>query len=141
MAALFTTPLGMRIDEGLGGTPAELSILVFGPDLAVLSNQGSRLAILRNNGAAFPPPPPPPPPIVLSVAGTNTKSRTVDLRWTGASGTNVHIYRNGIAIVSTPFHTVIRSASISIARPRPWPCREGCTAMFVRKSGSLQGVK
>jgi hypothetical protein len=28
IAALFTTPLGMRIDEGLGGTPAELSIRV-----------------------------------------------------------------------------------------------------------------
>jgi FG-GAP-like repeat len=72
------------------------------PDLAVLSNVGSRLAILRNNGAAFPPPPPPAPPIVLSVAGTNAKSRTVDLRWTGASGTNVVVDRNGIGIVSTP---------------------------------------
>jgi heavy metal efflux system protein len=30
---LFTTPLGMRIDEGLGGTPADLSVKVFGPDL------------------------------------------------------------------------------------------------------------
>lgn len=36
LAALFTTPLGMRIDEGLGGTPAELSIRVFGPDLEEL---------------------------------------------------------------------------------------------------------
>ena len=72
------------------------------PDLAVLSNVGSRLAILRNNGAAFPPPPPPAPPIVLSVAGTNAKARTVDLRWTGAGGTNVIVNRNGIAIVSTP---------------------------------------
>jgi cobalt-zinc-cadmium resistance protein CzcA len=37
VAALFTTPLGMRIDEGLGGTPAELSIRVFGPDLDELA--------------------------------------------------------------------------------------------------------
>ena len=37
ISVLFTTPLGMRIDEGLGGTPADLSVRVFGPDLAVLS--------------------------------------------------------------------------------------------------------
>jgi cobalt-zinc-cadmium resistance protein CzcA len=34
---LFTTPLGMRIDEGLGGTPADLSVRFFGPDLATLA--------------------------------------------------------------------------------------------------------
>lgn len=33
VAILFTTPLGMRIDEGLGGTPADLSVRIFGPDL------------------------------------------------------------------------------------------------------------
>jgi cobalt-zinc-cadmium resistance protein CzcA len=38
IAALFTTPLGMRIDEGLGGTPAELSIRVFGPELPELAS-------------------------------------------------------------------------------------------------------
>lgn len=32
VSALFTTPLGMRIDEGLGGTPADLSVRIFGPD-------------------------------------------------------------------------------------------------------------
>ena len=37
IAVLFTTPLGMRIDEGLGGTPADLSVRVFGPDLDVLA--------------------------------------------------------------------------------------------------------
>jgi heavy metal efflux system protein len=37
VTVLFTTPLGMRIDEGLGGTPADLSLRVFGPDLAELS--------------------------------------------------------------------------------------------------------
>jgi len=34
---LFTTPLGMRIDEGLGGTPADLSVRIFGPDLDQLA--------------------------------------------------------------------------------------------------------
>ncbi|MGC4086203.1 MAG: efflux RND transporter permease subunit [Vicinamibacterales bacterium] len=40
VAVLFTTPLGMRIDEGLGGTPADLSVKIFGPDL----NELARLA-------------------------------------------------------------------------------------------------
>jgi cobalt-zinc-cadmium resistance protein CzcA len=37
VTVLFTTPLGMRIDEGLGGTPADLSVRIFGPDLSELS--------------------------------------------------------------------------------------------------------
>ncbi len=37
IAVLFTTPLGMRIDEGLGGTPADISVRVFGPDLEELA--------------------------------------------------------------------------------------------------------
>ena len=37
VAVLFTTPLGMRIDEGLGGTPADLSVKIFGPDLDELA--------------------------------------------------------------------------------------------------------
>ncbi|MDB4956944.1 MAG: Cobalt-zinc-cadmium resistance protein CzcA [Myxococcales bacterium] len=32
VSTLFTTPLGMRIDEGLGGTPADISVRIFGPD-------------------------------------------------------------------------------------------------------------
>ncbi len=40
VSALFTTPLGMRIDEGLGGTPADLSIRIFGPDAQVLADLG-----------------------------------------------------------------------------------------------------
>jgi cobalt-zinc-cadmium resistance protein CzcA len=37
IAVLFTTPLGMRIDEGLGGTPADLAVRIFGPDLEELA--------------------------------------------------------------------------------------------------------
>ncbi|MGE0872606.1 MAG: efflux RND transporter permease subunit [Kofleriaceae bacterium] len=47
VSASFTTPLGMRIDEGLGGTPADLSIRVFGPDpvkLAMLAEQAEAIA-------------------------------------------------------------------------------------------------
>ena len=39
--AAVTTPLGMRIDEGLGGTPADVSIKVFGNDLTQLAALGA----------------------------------------------------------------------------------------------------
>ncbi len=42
VSALFTTPLGMRIDEGLGGTPADLSVRIFGPDAQQLSDLADR---------------------------------------------------------------------------------------------------
>ncbi|MBV9493426.1 MAG: efflux RND transporter permease subunit [Acidobacteria bacterium] len=42
VSLLFTTPLGMRIDEGLGGTPADLSVRVFGPDLDTLAALGEK---------------------------------------------------------------------------------------------------
>jgi cobalt-zinc-cadmium resistance protein CzcA len=48
VSASFTTPLGMRIDEGLGGTPADLSVRIFGPDPAALAKlAASAEAILR----------------------------------------------------------------------------------------------
>ncbi|MEO6119066.1 MAG: efflux RND transporter permease subunit [Terriglobales bacterium] len=34
---LYTTPLLMRIDEGLAGTPADISVRIFGPDLDQLA--------------------------------------------------------------------------------------------------------
>ncbi|NVB80896.1 MAG: efflux RND transporter permease subunit [Kofleriaceae bacterium] len=37
VSASFTTPLGMRIAESIGGTPADLSVKVFGSDPAVLA--------------------------------------------------------------------------------------------------------
>ena len=42
MSVLFTTPLGMRIDEGLGGTPADIAVRIFGPDLDELARLGER---------------------------------------------------------------------------------------------------
>jgi cobalt-zinc-cadmium resistance protein CzcA len=49
VAVLFTTPLGMRIDEGLGGTPADLSVRIFGPDLDELSRLAEQAeGMLRN---------------------------------------------------------------------------------------------
>jgi cobalt-zinc-cadmium resistance protein CzcA len=43
VTVLFTTPLGMRIDEGLGGTPADISVKIFGPDLVELSRLAERV--------------------------------------------------------------------------------------------------
>lgn len=42
VTTLFTTPLGMRIDEGLGGSPADLSVRIFGPELETLATLGER---------------------------------------------------------------------------------------------------
>ncbi len=42
VSVLFTTPLGMRIDEGLGGSPADLSVRIFGPDLERLAQLAER---------------------------------------------------------------------------------------------------
>jgi cobalt-zinc-cadmium resistance protein CzcA len=54
LSVLLTTPLGMRIDEGLGGTPADLSVRVFGPDLDELARLGEevRAVMSRVRGVA-----------------------------------------------------------------------------------------
>jgi cobalt-zinc-cadmium resistance protein CzcA len=46
VTTLFTTPLGMRIDEGLGGTPADVSVRIFGPDLDVLAGLAQKAQAL-----------------------------------------------------------------------------------------------
>ena len=43
VASAITTPLGMRIDEGLGGSPADVSVRVFGPELEVLTRLGDEV--------------------------------------------------------------------------------------------------
>jgi cobalt-zinc-cadmium resistance protein CzcA len=49
VSILFTTPLGMRIDEGLGGTPADLSVRVFGPELDELAGLGGQVQVLMTD--------------------------------------------------------------------------------------------
>jgi cobalt-zinc-cadmium resistance protein CzcA len=49
VSILFTTPLGMRIDEGLGGTPADLNVQVFGPDLGTLATLAGQAATLMRD--------------------------------------------------------------------------------------------
>jgi cobalt-zinc-cadmium resistance protein CzcA len=52
VSVLFTTPLMMRIDEGLGGTPADLAVRIFGQDLTVLARlaQKARATIAKVEG-------------------------------------------------------------------------------------------
>lgn len=42
VSAAFTTPLGMRIDEGLGGSPADIAVRIFGPDPDELAKYADR---------------------------------------------------------------------------------------------------
>ncbi len=49
VSVLYTTPLMMRIDEGLGGTPADLSVRIFGPDLAELAALANRARDIAND--------------------------------------------------------------------------------------------
>jgi len=51
VSTLFTTPLGMRIDEGLGGTPADLSVRIFGPDAQRLADLAGAAAELIRGAA------------------------------------------------------------------------------------------
>src|SRR4029078_7141098 len=51
VTVLFTTPLGMRIDEGLGGTPADISVRIFGPDLDELTRLAERTRQLMSGVA------------------------------------------------------------------------------------------
>ena len=49
IAAAFTQPLQMKMDEGLEGTPAPLQVKLFGPDINVLADKGKQIEeIVRN---------------------------------------------------------------------------------------------
>ena len=51
VSASFTTPLGMRIDEGLGGSPADLSVRVFGSDPDQLAALAARVEAIMGGVA------------------------------------------------------------------------------------------
>jgi cobalt-zinc-cadmium resistance protein CzcA len=53
VSVLFTTPLGMRIDEGLGGTPADLSVRIFGPDLQQLAELAEQASVIASGVAGL----------------------------------------------------------------------------------------
>jgi cobalt-zinc-cadmium resistance protein CzcA len=94
VSVLFTTPLGMRIDEGLGGTPADIAVRVFGPDL----NELARLA-QRARG------------IVSTVAGM-TDLRVEQL--TGLPQLRVTVDRAAVARVGLTPGDVLRAVRIGL---------------------------
>jgi serine protease len=53
-------------------------------------------------GGTEPPPPPPPSGFTLSATGYKVKGvQRADLTWSGATGTNIDVYRNGAVIATT----------------------------------------
>ena len=47
----LTTPMGMRIAEGIGGTPADIQVELFHPDLASLARQEARSSAPRSSAS------------------------------------------------------------------------------------------
>lgn len=93
--ALFTTPLGMRIDEGLGGTPADLNVRFFGPDLDQLAQIAGRAQ-----------------EVISKIAGV-TDLRAEQL--TGMPQLRIAIDRPAIARVGLTPGDVIRAIRIGLA--------------------------
>ena len=95
------------------------TISTFGEDEAgevyVAQYNGGQSALYRIVGGPTPPPTPTatpsptPRPITLSAVGYKVRGfHTVDLSWSGATSTNVDVYRNGAPIATTSndgFHT------------------------------------
>lgn len=75
------------------------------PDLVAVNQGSGSLTVFFSAITAPPPPPPPPPPapITLTVSTrTTSKARLVDLRWSGATGSTVDVYRNGSRLTGAP---------------------------------------
>lgn len=53
LSVMFTTPLNMRIDEGLGGTPADIAVSIYGPDLTVLDELAGRAVLIAKKVAGL----------------------------------------------------------------------------------------
>ena len=95
ISVLFTTPLGMRIDEGLGGTPADLSVKIFGPDLSELARAADQARSIMEN-----------------VRGV-TDLRAEQL--TGVPQLRISIDRSAVARVGLTPGDVIRAVRIGLA--------------------------
>lgn len=95
VSALFTTPLGMRIDEGLGGTPADISVRVFGPDL-------DQLATLAQK-------------VQASMAGVKGITDLRSEKLTGLPQLRVNINRTAVARVGLTPGDVIQAIRIGMA--------------------------
>lgn len=72
------------------------------PDLVAVNQGSGNITVLFSAGGTSPPPPPPPPAQITLTVSTRTVRRTrmVDLRWSGATGSNVYVYRNNSRIAT-----------------------------------------
>lgn len=73
------------------------------PDLvAVNQGSGSITVLLSTSGGSTPPPPPPPPAqITLTVSTRTTRdARLADLRWSGATGSSINVFRNNSRVAT-----------------------------------------
>src|SRR6185503_13261571 len=94
VSVLVTTPLGMRIDEGLGGTPADISLRIFGPDLGELARLGEEARAAMSG--------------IAGVADLRVE------RLTGLPQVSVRIDRAAVARVGLTPGDVIRAVRISL---------------------------
>lgn len=73
------------------------------PDLVAVNKGSGTITVLFSAGGTSPPPPPPVVQITLTVTKrTTSNAKLVDLRWSGAPGSSVDIYRNGSRIATVP---------------------------------------
>ena len=95
--------------DNTGTSPAQSPSYTYGAEgsydvtLTATDNTGMTGTIKHTVSVAPVPPPPPPPPIALTVTGrTDATKQYMTLKWTGASGTSVDVYRNGPFLTNTP---------------------------------------
>ncbi|HEY7912573.1 MAG TPA: VCBS repeat-containing protein [Blastocatellia bacterium] len=70
------------------------------PDLVAVNQGSGSITVLTSAGTVTPPPPPPAQIILAASTRTTRTAKLVDLRWSGATGSAVDIYRNGSRIAT-----------------------------------------
>ncbi|MGH9869518.1 MAG: efflux RND transporter permease subunit [Candidatus Polarisedimenticolia bacterium] len=98
VTSLFTTPLGMRIDEGLGGSPADISVRIFGPDLGRLADLGAQAREILENVPGI----------------TDLRAETI----TGLPQLKIAIDRQAVSRVGLTPGDVVRAARIGLVGER-----------------------
>ena len=94
--------------DNTGTSPAQSPSYTYGAEgsyevtLTATDNTGMT-GTVKHTVAITLAPPPPPPPIALTVTGrTDATKQYMTLKWSGASGTTVDVYRNGPLLLNTP---------------------------------------
>jgi hypothetical protein len=70
------------------------------PDLLAVNQASGSITVLFSSGGAPEPPPPAPQIILTASTRTTSRARLVELRWSGATDSTLHLYRNGSRIVT-----------------------------------------